>query len=173
MSNYHRVYINGGTYFFTLVTHDRKPLLCNNKAIRRLRSAFQYVIKKYPFCIKGIVILPDHLHCIWSLPQDDADFSKRWNLIKRYFSIGINGYINNRREKNIWQKRFWERLIRDEKDLQRCLDYIYYNPVKHGYVNKPSDWLYSTFRRDVGKGLYEIDWGSSCEPDQIQSLNLE
>jgi len=142
MSNYRRVYVKGGTYFFTVVTHERKPFLCNTQAITRLRSAFRYAMKKYPFHIKGIVILPDHLHCIWKLPDNDADFSKRWNLIKRYFSIGMNGNLNHRREKNIWQRRFWEHLIRDEDDFNRCLDYIHYNPVKHGYVNDPSHWPY-------------------------------
>src|ERR1700689_4508683 len=110
MSNYHRIYIGGGTYFFTLVTHERKPLLCAEQALTRLRSAFRYAMEKHPFSIEGIVILPDHLHCIWKLPEYDADFSKRWSLIKRHFSIGMDGHSNHRREKNIWQRRFWEHL---------------------------------------------------------------
>jgi len=173
MSNYHRLYSKGGIYFFTLVTSERKPLLCEAKALSRLKTAFHYSIKKYPFRIRGLVILPDHIHCIWQLPKDDHDFSIRWNMIKRYFSIGMNGDTNHRREKNIWQRRFWEHLIRDEEDFQRCLDYIHYNPVKHGYVNRPCDWTFSTFKNNVKKGFYEMDWGSDIEPDGIKKLKLE
>ena len=173
MSDYRRLYVEGGMYFFTLVTHQRKHLLCQGPAIERIKSAFHYTAKKHLFHIRGLVILPDHLHCILQLPKDDHDFSKRWNMIKRYFSNGMKGDSNERREKNIWQKRFWEHYIRDVDDYQRCLDYIYYNPVKHGYVNKPHDWVYSTFRRDAEKGLYEADWGSHHEPEKIKDLEME
>jgi len=173
MSNYRRAYFSGGRYFFTLVTHERKPLLCTDQAISRLRSAFRYAMKKHPYRIEGIVVLPDHLHCIWQLPENDSDFSKRWNMIKRYFSIGMNGDLNHRREKNIWQRRFWEHLIRSEEEFQRCLDYIYYNPVKHGYVNGPWDWCYSSFRRDVEQGRYDARWGSHEEPRRIKNINFE
>jgi putative transposase len=167
------VYIPGGTYFFTLVTHERQPILCTSQAISRLRLAFKHVKNKHPFHIKGLVILPDHLHCIWQLPENDSSFSTRWNMIKRYFSLNIRTEINARREKNIWQKRFWEHFIRDEYDLEKHMDYIYYNPVKHGYVDSPSDWMYSTFRRDVKKGLYPMDWGSCQEPKRIFNMDCE
>src|SRR5688572_27048825 len=144
MSNYRRAYIPGGTYFFTVVTYQRKPLLNNEKSIQRLRAAFKYTKQKYPFNLNGIVVLPDHLHCIWQLPEGDKDFSKRWCTFKYYFSRGVAGNINNRREKNIWQRRFWEHVIRDDRDLQRCFDYMYYNPVKHGYVQRPFDWGFSS-----------------------------
>jgi putative transposase len=173
MSDYRRLYVKGGVYFFTLVTHERRPLLCEEKALVRLKAAFRYSIKKYPFRINGLVILPDHIHSIWQLPEHDHDFSIRWNMIKRYFSIGMTGDTNHRREKNIWQKRFWEHLIRDEEDFQRCFDYIHYNPVKHGYVNRPSDWAFSTFKANVKKGFYDMDWGSSMEPDRIKNIQLE
>lgn len=173
MSNYHRLYANGGTYFFTLVTHERRPILCEEKSLIRLKAAFRYAMKKYPFHINGLVILPDHIHCIWELPAHDNDFSVRWNMIKRYFSIGMKGNVNHRREKNIWQRRFWERLIRDEEELQRCLDYIHYNPVKHGYVDRPCDWVHSTFKHKVKKGFYEMNWGSSAEPNRIKHICLE
>jgi len=173
MSDYRRLYAKGGTYFSTLVTHERRPLLCEEKALIRLKAAFRYAMKKYPFRISGLVILPDHLHCIWKLPEHDCDFSVRWNMIKRYFSIGMKGDVNQRREKNIWQRRFWEHLIRDEKDFKRCLDYIHYNPVKHGYTNRPYDWVYSTFKDNVKKGFYEMDWGSNAEPNGIKKLKLE
>lgn len=173
MSDYRRLYVNGGIYFFTLVTHGRRPLLCEEQTLMHLKTAFRYSMKKYPFRMSGLVILPDHIHCIWQLPEHDHDFSIRWGLIKRYFSIGMRGDTNHRREKNIWQRRFWEHLIRDEEDFQRCLDYIHYNPVKHGYVSKPCDWIFSTFKDNVKKGIYEMDWGSSVEPDKIKKLELE
>jgi len=173
MSKYRRVYIPGGTYFFTVVTYNRKPILCTEKAIQRLKQAFQSTKSKYPFQLEGLVVMPDHLHCIWQLPEHDHDFSKRWNMIKRHFSVGMTGEVNKRREKNIWQRRFWERVIRNEDDLHNYFDYIYYNPVKHGYVNKPFDWTYSTFRRDVKRGLYSMEWGSNIEPDSIKNFNFE
>src|SRR3990167_215559 len=98
MSDYHRLFIKGGIYFFTVVTYDRKPLLCNEKALNRLKSAFHYSISKHPFKILGLVILPDHLHCIWQLPTNDDNFSIRWNMIKRYFSIGVDIMPNHRRK---------------------------------------------------------------------------
>jgi putative transposase len=173
MSNYRRAYIPGGTYFFTVVTYKRKPILCSPSAIQRLKDSFNYTKEKHPFSIEGLVILPDHIHCIWQLPEKDSDFSKRWNMIKRHFSLGMTKDTNHRREKNIWQRRFWEHAVRDEKDFQRCLDYIYYNPVKHGYVQKPLDWIYSTFKRDVAKGFYSKDWGSNEEPHNIKTINCE
>jgi len=173
MSNYHRLLMNGGTYFFTVVTYNRQPLLCDEPAITRLKAAFKYVVKTHPYRLDALVVLPDHLHCIWTLPEDDADFSTRWNRLKRYFSIGIEGKVNHRREKHIWQHRFWEHLIRDEEDLHRCLDYIYYNPVKHGHVKNPCDWPYSTFKRHVIRWHYDINWGASGEPENIKELILE
>jgi putative transposase len=173
MSNYRRAYIPGGTYCFTVVTHKRTPILCSEKAIQRLKTAFHYTQEKYPFKLEALVVMPDHLHCIWQLPQNDSDFSKRWNTLKRYFSLGIESDSNHRREKQVWQRRFWEHLVRDEKDLERCLDYIYYNPVKHGYVQKPIEWRYSTFKRDVEKGLYDKEWGSIVEPRHIAELDFE
>ncbi|MGQ3892585.1 REP-associated tyrosine transposase [Legionella sp. CNM-4043-24] len=90
MSDYHRLFIKGGTYFFTVVTHDRQPLLCEEPTLTRLKAAFRYVMNKHPYHMDGLVVLPDHLHCIWRLPENDHDFSVRWNLFKRYFSIGMD-----------------------------------------------------------------------------------
>ena len=154
-----RVYIPGACYFFTVVTHQRKSLLCTEYAITRLRRAFQLAMKKYPFQMPAIVILPDHLHCLWHLPENDDNFSKRWLAIKHYFSTGMHSEINSRREKKIWQPRFWEHVIRDERDWSRHLDYIHYNPVKHGYVKRPLDWPHSSFGRYVREGYYSSDWG--------------
>jgi len=173
MSYYRRLYQQGGIYFFTLVTSGRQPILAEQNTLIRLKQAFRYTMKKHPYEIKGLVILPDHLHCIWQLPENDHDFSKRWNMIKWYFSIGLKSSINQRREKNIWQKRFWEHLIRDEQDLHRCLDYMHYNPVKHGYVNKPNDWSCSSFKRFVRSGYYDSNWGCDAEPGNIKELIME
>jgi putative transposase len=113
------------------------------------------------------------------LPENDVDFATRWRLIKHFFSrscLGIEKYQDqsrrNKKEKVVWQRRYWEHLIRDEKDWQRHMDYIHYNPVKHGFVTKPGDWLHSSFKRAVRQGLYEIDWGSS-EPETIVGANYE
>ncbi|MCD6046920.1 MAG: hypothetical protein K0S08_567 [Gammaproteobacteria bacterium] len=121
MGNYRRIYLSGGWYFFTVVTYQRQPILCEEKALQRLKQAFKYTQKDHPFKTHAIVILPDHLHCIWQLPDGDSNFSARWNKIKRYFSIGSSAFSNHRREKNIWQRRFWEHVLRDEKDLKRHL----------------------------------------------------
>ena len=172
MSEYHRLFVKGGTYFFTVVTYNRQPLLCEQPALIRLKAAFRYVMDKHPYRIDGLVILPDHLHCIWRLPEDDGNFSIRWNMLKRYFSISMDGPTNKRREKTIWQRRFWEHLIRDEDDLHRCLDYIHYNPVKHGYVERPYDWDSSTFKQHVKRGFYDMNWGCNGEADVIKNRLL-
>jgi putative transposase len=169
MSEYRRLFVKGAIYFFTVVTYNRQHLLCNEIALKRLKSSFRYAIQKHPFKIKGLVILPDHLHCIWHLPENDHDFSTRWSLFKRYFSSGFDAEINHRREKNIWQRRFWEHLIRNENDLNNCLDYIHYNPVKHGYVSSPGDWPQSTFLHHVQEGYYDLNWGSNHTPKSIEN----
>lgn len=168
MSNYRRVYVMGGWYFFTLVTYQRYPLFRNPENISHLRNAFAHVIKKHPFSIKAIVILPDHLHCIWSLPDDDKDYSTRWRLIKHYFS---RQKISCPLDK-IWQPRFWEHFIRDETDLKNHIDYIHYNPVKHGLASSPAEWRHSTFHKYVRHGWYDKDWGQQV-PDKIKSMDFE
>ena len=173
MSNYSRLFVKGGTYFFTLVTHNRQQFLCEESSITRLKAAFHYAKNKYPFQIIALVILPDHLHCVWKLPENDDNFSIRWSMIKRYFSIGFEASINYRREKEIWQRRFWEHLVRDDRDLNRCLDYIHYNPVKHGYVKTPYDWKYSTFRHHVSRGYYDSKWGCGEKPKDMKEWLLE
>lgn len=172
MSEYQRAYIPGGHYFFTLVTHQRRPLFAKRELIERLGAAFRYVKFKHPFAIEAIVVLPDHLHTLWKLPDGDADFSGRWRLIKHKFSIGLDVPKNRRGEKLIWQRRFWERLIRDETDWANHMDYVHYNPVKHGFVQRPADWQYSSFARCVANGLYEETWGATT-PDNIRGMSLE
>ncbi|MEA5534081.1 REP-associated tyrosine transposase [Crocosphaera sp. XPORK-15E] len=166
---YRRAKTPGATYFFTVVIHHRRPILRESENIDLLREAFRYVIKQHPFKIDGIVILPDHLHSIWTLPDNDADFSTRWRLIKSYFSrhchASHQGKMTLSRqqkgEKAIWQRRFWEHQIRDDQDFINHLEYIHYNPVHHGLVFAPKDWQYSSFHRYVEAGVYDLMWGAS------------
>jgi putative transposase len=165
---YRRVKTKGATYFFTVVTYNRHKILCHNKNINLLRGAFQYVMEKHPFKIDAIVILPDHLHCLWTLPEGDGDFSTRWRLIKSYFSRQcdtkyqgkISASRQSKKEKAIWQRRFWEHQIRNEQDFINHVDYIHYNPVRHELVATPKDWQYSSFHRYVQDGIYDESWGA-------------
>jgi putative transposase len=166
MSNYRGYSIAGGTYFFTLALANRQSTLLTDQ-IEMLRAAYQRTNALHPFTTIAICILPDHIHAIWQLPPDDANFALRWRMIKSQFSrqLPINQQRSDskakRREKGIWQRRFWEHQIRDDNDLQRHVDYIHYNPVKHGYVQRVRDWEYSSFQRYVKQGHYPIDWGGS------------
>ncbi|HHT0595078.1 TPA: REP-associated tyrosine transposase [Legionella anisa] len=161
--HYRRVIIPGATYFFTVNLLNRKSNLLIAQ-IDKLRSSFRIVRNTYPFIIDGIVILPDHFHLLITLPEHDGNYSLRLRLIKSSFSkqIAPNEYITPVRkkkgERGIWQRRYWEHLIRDEKDYEHHLNYIYYNPVKHGYVKKPSAWPYSSIHRSIKKGVMEEDW---------------
>ncbi len=165
---YRRAKVSGGTYFFTVVTSDRRPLFQDPEHIAILRQSFRSVRTKHPFIIDAAVILPDHLHCIWTLPEGDANFSTRWRLIKGHFSRHyprestevISLSRQSKQERNVWQRRFWEHCIRDELDLANHLDYIHYNPVKHGWVKAPKDWPYSSFHRYVNQGYYPHSWAA-------------
>jgi putative transposase len=174
MSNYRRANGNGNCYFFTLVSYRRQPILCDDEIRNALRQSILKVRQKYPFQINAWVLLPDHLHCIWTLPEDDYNFSMRWSLIKRNVSFNCSSqYENNqwltsskrkRRECTIWQRRFWEHQIRDSKDYDRHMDYIHYNPVKHGLCNNPIDWPYSTLQKLIAEGRYPKGWASDLSP---------
>ncbi len=174
MPNYRRAYVPGAMYFFTLVAENRAPILATDLARRCLRSALVAAKKRWPFEITAMVLLPDHLHAIWSLPQGDAGFPRRWALIKRNFTVewlesgGMETPISHSKQKNrrrgVWQRRYWEHLIRDEIDFERHCDYIHYNPVKHGYVPCPRDWPYSSFHRFVRAGDYPVDWACGKNP---------
>ena len=130
-----------------------------------LRAAFRYVRDRHPLTIDAIVVLPDHLHAIWSLPDGDADFATRWRLIKAAFSRalpegeGISASRSRKGERGIWQRRFWEHTLRDEHDYSRHVDYVHFNPVKHGLVTQVKDWPHSSFHRLVRLGVYPLDWG--------------
>ncbi len=173
MSRYHRLFIPGGVYFFTVVTYQRRPLLTSRKAIALLREAFRKIKASQAFEMEAVVILPDHLHCIWRLPPNDADFSGRWREIKKYVSKRLCDNGNHRNEYPIWQRRFWEHALRNENDWQRHMDYIHYNPVKHGLALSPAHWPYSSFAAAVRKGWYPGDWGQSSVPESIQDMELE
>lgn len=172
MSDYRRAFQSGGCYFFTVVTYQRRPWLTEEPSIERLRKAFRHVMESRPFSIDAIVILPDHLHCIWQLPEGDDDFSERWRQIKRFVSIGLKSQLNARNEKALWQRRYWEHLIRDEEDWHRHMDYIHYNPVKHGFVKRPADWPHSSFKLALKRGWYEASWGNT-EPTSITGMKFE
>lgn len=169
MSNYIRYKELGGTYFFTvnLLQRQNNPLLVEH--IQQLKQAIRIVKAKYPFQIHAWVILPDHMHCIWQLPPNDDDFSNRWRLIKSYFSKMIGGFEQvslsreKRKERSIWQRRFWEHYIRDDADFTAHMDYIHFNPVKHGHVKCVKDWPYSTFHHWVKQGVYDEHWGGGIE----------
>ena len=176
---YRRSTEKGGTYFFTLVTYQRQPILTIAGNIERLREAFRRETEKRPFSLESIVIFPDHLHCIMTLPENDNEYSKRLSSIKRYFSSGCvgasethNDSRRNKRERAVWQRRFWEHTIRDETDWNNHRDYIHFNPVKHGLVDAASEWPYSSFKKFVEKGYYSSDWGG-VEPNNIQGLSFE
>ena len=166
---YRRARTPGGRIFFTVVTHGRRRFLCEPVNIALLKSAFQSVMATHPFLVDAMVVLPDHIHCLWTLPVDDRDFSIRWRLIKTTFTRQCGARHKSlpsaarlaKKEQAVWQRRFWEHQIRDEEDFRRHVEYIHYNPVKHGLVAAPRDWPNSSFHRYVGKGSYDADWGAS------------
>jgi putative transposase len=164
MSRYRRAKIEGGAFFFTLTLADRSSDLLIRE-IDRSRRAYKLVQQKLPFETIAICVLPDHLHALWLLPNGDADFSSRWSLFKTGFSRGLpatesrSASKTRKREKGIWQRRYWEHTIRDDADLERHVDYIHYNPVKHGLVSRVVDWPYSSFHRYVQQNGLPADWG--------------
>lgn len=163
MPNYRRAKVKGGTYFFTINTLDRnKGLLTRH--INELRQSFNHVKKQLPFKLDALVIFPDHFHMVMTLPQNDDDYSSRLRLIKEGFTKRLNLNTTDhlsritRNEKGVWQRRFWEHQIRDEEDYINHIHYCYINPVKHRWVKRVRDWPYSSFHRDVKRGLFPIDW---------------
>jgi putative transposase len=166
---YRRAYVPGGSYFFTVVTEQRRRLFADVSNVMLLRQAIRTVMRNRPFTIDAIVVLPDHIHCIWSLPPGDADFATRWRLIKTWFTkhlllrehIRPNTARIHKCRQAVWQHRYWEHLLRDEADYQCHVDYIHYNPVKHGYVSKPVEWPFSSLKRYVKQGVLPADWGDN------------
>ena len=157
---YRRSTAKGATFFFTVVTHERRKILCHESNVALLREAFRFVKQRHPFTIDAFVLLPEHLHCIWTLPENDSDYSMRWRQIKSHFSRRCGDEFKGRQtqahlrrgEQAIWQHRYWEHQVRDDSDFIRHVEYIHYNPVKHGLAKAPKLWPHSTFHRYVRKG---------------------
>lgn len=174
MPDYRRYYVPGGTYFFTVVAAQRAPLFASAEARELLGRIMREVRGRAPFDTVAIVLLPDHLHAIWTLPRDDAEYPDRWKAIKARFTaewlrVGgseqpvSRGYQRQRR-RGVWQPRFIEHTIRDETDLLHHADYVHYNPVKHRHARRPWDWRWSSFRRYVESGDYARHWGAEDQP---------
>jgi len=163
MVHYRRDYTPGGTYFFTLALRNRQANYLTEH-ITSLGHAFRETKEKLHFTTYAITILPEHLHAIWILPDNDCDYSKRWRMIKGIFTKALlkKGVLlrhNARGDYHLWQRRFWEHRIKDEDDLQKHCDYIHYNPVKHGLVVQPIGWPYSSVHRFITQGIIPRDWG--------------
>jgi putative transposase len=172
MPSYRRIHCPGGTFFFTLVTEARAPILCTELARPLLHAAIAQCARVRPFTLKAIVLLPDHLHLLMSLPPDDADYSTRLASIKAAFTHaylaagGVEQPRSNarlrKRRRGVWQRWFWEHRIRDQADCNNHLNYIHYNPVHHNHVPCPHAWAYSSFERHVQQGVYRTDWLCQC-----------
>jgi len=167
MVQFRRNYVPGGTYFFTVTLRDRRSSLLTGH-VDLLRSAFREVHRERPFTIDAIAVLPEHLHAVITMPEGDADYSARWRAIKGSFShslarSGVALAKDSRGEYRLWRRRFWEHTIRDEDDLRVHVDYTHFNPVKHGWASRASDWPYSSFHRYVRLGWLDADWGIAAE----------
>jgi len=175
MTSYRRSIVPGGSYFFTVNLADRRRELLT-KHIDALRAAFRYARGRYAFTIEAIVVLPDHLHAIWTLPDGDTDFAVRWRLIKSTFSRAlppdepVSPSRARKAERGIWQRRHWEHAIRDETDFERHADYIHFNPVKHGHVLRVRDWPYSSFHRVVRLGILPEDWAGEFTEETVSGF---
>jgi putative transposase len=180
MPNYRRHYVAGGTFFFTVVTEDRRPILIENRAL--LRSAIDECRQTYPFEIVAMVLLPDHLQAVWTLPENDADYSARWSIIERRFAqqyvaqTGTSATISASQQKlrrlGVWQRRFWEHWIRDESELIDVVDYIHYNPVKHRVARCPHEWPHSSFHRFVSDARADSKWCCACDGQAIDNAQF-
>jgi putative transposase len=175
MPNYVRWRESGATYLFTVVTDRRRPILAEPVARQALHRAFVEIRRRWPFDMFACALLPDHIHCIWTLPREDDDFPLRWANIKRRFtqvytstggrSLPVSPNRTRHRERGVWQPRYWEHLIRDEHEMLVLRDYIHLNPVKHGYVRDPLDWVWSSVHRHNRMGWLEPDWTSRTPLD--------
>ncbi len=170
MSDYRRNYVAGGTYFFTVVTEKRRPILHTGLARKCLREAFLYCRQDYPFKMDAIIMMPNHIHAIWTLPDGDFDYSKRWGIIKKYFTqswlahggseMNVSKSKQRYRRRGVWQRRFWEHTLRDQEDYNRHFDYLHYNPIKHGVYDKnwgSEDKAYFNFSE-----LDNLEQGTHC-----------
>ena len=172
MVRYRRNPVPGGTYFFTVTLFDRKKDWLV-RHVDLLRDALRQTQRMQPFTIDAMVVLPDHLHAVWTLPPDDADFAQRWSSAKSRFSRALSKSGVPVRQSaggtyDVWQPRYWEHTIRDEQDFAHHVDYIHYNPVKHGHVTRVADWPHSSFHRYVRAGQLPADWGGEPVEDKSQ-----
>ena len=192
MPRFLRAFVPGGTFFFTLVTYRRHPLFVTPLARLCLRRSIREVQARRPFALEGFVLLPDHLHCVMTLPPGDMDFSTRWRKIKEGFTrsfLAIDPVgrvidptfrepavtVGQHRKglRGLWQQRFWEHTIRDETDFGRHMNYIHFNPVKHGHATCPHGWPWSTFKKWVRIGVYKPDWYCACGKRNIRGPDFD
>ncbi|MBN2590357.1 MAG: transposase [Sedimentisphaerales bacterium] len=183
MPDFRRYFTPGGTFFFTVVTHNRHPIFCSDKARELLRQSIQEIKKGKTFESLAFVLLPEHFHCIWRLPQEDGNFTVRMACIKKMFTklwldnggeeVQISKTRQKHREKGIWQKRFWEHTIRDEDDYINHVNYIHYNPVKHNLAKCPHEWPYSTFHRWMRDGYYQQEWLCVCKSGKLYKPDFD
>jgi putative transposase len=171
MVHYRRAYLPGASYFFTVTLRNRRSQLLVEH-VDVLRAAVRTVKRLSPFTLDAAVILPEHLHMIWTLPEGDSDFSGRWRAIKARFTHalvdrGIALHRNPRGEYDLWQRRFWEHWLRDEADFGRHVDYIHYNPVKHGHADRPAAWPWSSIHRHIETGVLSPDWAGTPEEGEF------
>lgn len=181
MPNWRRAYVPGGTFFFTLVTDNRAPILAHAPGRPLLGSLLHRCQLRWPFTINAIVLLPDHLHAIWSLPPGDTAYPKRWGWIKKEFTKGwlqLGGseqVVSRGRQRDgrrgVWQPKYWEHTIEDEDDFERHFDYIHFNPVKHGHVRCPRDWPWSSFHRWVDAGVYDRNWACGSDSQAVPDFS--
>ncbi len=181
MPNYRRYRVEGGTYFFTVKTERNIPLFSDPKRIQQLGNLFREMQTKWPCEITALVLLPDHMHAIWTLPSGDANYPARWGWIKKEFTqlhlatrgpeVNTSRSRKKNRRRGVWQRRYWEHTIEDEDDFEAHFDYVHWNPVKHGYVRCPREWPHSSFHRWVKHGVYEPNWGCGGQmPPSIVGL---
>lgn len=183
MPNYRRAYSPGSSIFLTLVTYNRTPIFRHPENVQRLRWAITLMKTNMAVEITAAVILPDHIHFIWKLPQGDSNYSKRVGRLKVLFTQSLQGKHvlpndvslsrQKHQESNVWQRRFWEHTTRDEADWIRHLNYLHYNPVKHKLVGCPHQWEYSSFHRYVSEGYYPENWGCQCEGRMVESVFVD
>lgn len=183
MSEYRRAHVPGGQFFFTLVAERRATLFADAANVDRLRHAVDIVMRKRPFQMIGAVVLPDHLHWLIELPSDDRDFSTRVGMIKVAFTKQLaledmpraprSASRVAKREAGVWQRRFWEHTIRDQRDFDAHMNYIHYNPVKHGYADCPHGWPHSSFGHWVRRGVCRTDWACVCEGRRPKPPNFD
>lgn len=169
MPNYHRALVSGASWFFTVNLLQLRNNVLLVRHVDILREAVRRVHRLHPFTVNAWVVLPEHMHCVWTLPPGDAGYSLRWRLIKTFFCRALPASEHrsvlrlNRGERGIWQRRYLEHLIRDDEDYRRYVDYVYVNPLKHGLVGRVRDWPYSIFHRDVRVELYPLDWAGDVD----------